>query len=520
MTRTTSPRPTAAYASSVADPLARIVEFRRMVQALHGVGLRVGMDMVYNHTTASGQNSTSVLDKVVPGYYHRLNGSGGIERSTCCENTAAENRMMAKLMIDSAVTWTRDYRISSLRFDIMGHHPRAVMEALKARVKAAAGREVQIVGEGWNFGEVANGARFVQAEMLSLNGSGIGSFNPLIRDAVRGGGCCDSGNALVANQGYVNGFFYDPNGSAAGQTRGELMWQADRIKASLAGSIRSFQMQTSWDAMLRLDQIDVGGIPAGWVLEPGEVVNYVENHDNLTLFDNNAYRLPTGTSREDRARVQILANAVNTFSQGVLYFHAGTDTLRSKSLDRNSYDSGDWFNRLDWTHADNNFGVGLPPARDNADNWPLARPLLANPLIKPGAAEIAWTRDAFRDLLRIRQSSTLLRLRTAEDIKARLSFLNTGSGQEPTVLVGRLHGVGYPGANFDELVYLINVDKTDKQLTLPALAGRPLELHPVHTAAGAADRRAALAGFDRATGRFSLPARTAVVFVARSTASQ
>jgi pullulanase len=204
----------------------------------------------------------------------------------------------------------------------------------------------------------------------------------------------------------------------------------------------------------------------------------------------------------------------------VLYFHAGTDTLRSKSLDRNSYDSGDWFNRLDWTYADNNFGVGLPPARDNADNWPLARPLLANPLIKPGAAEIAWTRDAFRDLLRIRQSSTLLRLRTAEDIKARLSFLNTGSGQEPTVLVGRLHGVGYPGANFDELVYLINVDKTDKQLTLPALAGRPLELHPVHTAAGAADRRAALAGFDRATGRFSLPARTAVVFVARSTASQ
>ena len=512
--------PDGSYASSTADPLARIVEFRRMVQALHGVGLRVGMDMVYNHTTASGQNSNSVLDKVVPGYYHRLNGSGGVERSTCCENTAAENRMMAKLMIDSAVTWTRDYRISSLRFDIMGHHPRSVMEALKARVKVATGREVQIVGEGWNFGEVANGARFVQAEMLSLNGSGIGSFNPLIRDTVRGGGCCDSGNALVSNQGYVNGFFYDPNGSAAGQSRGELMWQADRIKASLAGSIRSFQMQTSWDAVLRLEQIDVGGIPAGWVLEPGEVVNYVENHDNLTLFDNNAYRLPTGTSREDRARVQILANAINTFSQGVLYFHAGTDTLRSKSLDRNSYDSGDWFNRLDWTYADNNFGVGLPPARDNADNWPLARPLLANPLIKPGAAEIAWTSDAFRDLLRIRQSSTLLRLRTAEDIKARLSFLNTGSGQEPTVLVGRLNGVGYPGANFDELVYLINVDKTDKQLTLPALAGRALELHPVHTAAGAADRRAALAGFDRATGRFSLPARTAVVFVARSAPSK
>ncbi|MFN3861755.1 MAG: alpha-1,6-glucosidase domain-containing protein, partial [Roseateles sp.] len=126
----------------------------------------------------------------------------------------------------------------------------------------------------------------------------------------------------------------------------------------------------------------------------------------------------------------------------------------------------------------------------------------------------AWTRDAFRDLLRIRKSTTLLRLRTAEDIKARLSFLNTGSAQEPTVLVGRLNGVGYPGANFSELVYLINVDKTAKTLTLPALAGRPLALHPVHTAADAADLRARQATFDRATGSFSLPARTAVVFVA------
>ena len=508
--------PDGSYASSAANPLARVVEFRQMVQSLNAAGLRVGMDVVYNHTSSSGQNTNSVLDKVVPNYYYRYNATGGIERSTCCENTASENLMMAKLMIDSAVTWTRDYRISSLRFDIMGHHPRSVIEALKARVKVASGREVQIIGEGWNFGEVANGARFVQAEMLSLNGSGIGSFNPLIRDAVRGGGCCDSGNAVVANQGYVNGFFYDGNPVASGQSRGELMWQADRIKASLAGSIRSFQMQTSWDAMLRLEQIDVGGIPAGWVLEPGEVVNYVENHDNLSLFDVNAFRLPTSTSREDRARVQILASAINAFSQGVAYFHAGVDTLRSKSLDKNSYDSGDWFNRLDWTYADNNFGVGLPPARDNADNWALARPLLANPLIKPTAADIAWTRDAFRDLLKIRKSTTLLRLRTADDIKARLTFLNTGSAQEATVLVGRLNGVGYPGANFDELVYLINVDKTAKQLTLPALSGRALALHPVHAAAGAADQRARQASFNSASGTFNLPARTVVVFVART----
>jgi pullulanase-type alpha-1,6-glucosidase len=505
--------PEGSYSSDANNPTARIVEFRRMVQSLNAAGLRVGMDMVYNHTTSSGQNSNSVLDKVVPGYYYRLDATGGIERSTCCENTAAENLMMGKLMIDSAVTWTRDYHISSLRFDIMGHHPRSVMEALKAKVKLATGREVQIIGEGWNFGEVANGARFVQAEMLSLNGSGIGSFNPLIRDAVRGGSGFDSGTSQIGNQGFVNGLWYDANAFGGGRSRTDLMWQGDLIKASLAGSIRSFVMTTHWDATLRLDQIDVGGIPAGWVLEPSEVVNYVENHDNLSLFDNNVFKLPTSTSKEDRARVQILAGAINAFSQGVSYFHAGVDTLRSKSMDKNSYDSGDWFNRLDWSYADNNFGVGLPPARDNASNWSLVGPLLANPGIKPHTNDITWTRDAFRDLLRIRKSSSLLRLRSAEDIQARLSFLNTGSGQEATVLVGRLNGEGYPGANFDELVYFINVDKNAKTLTLPALAGRGLSLHPVHTSPAAADRRAAGASVDNTTGSFNIPARTAVVFV-------
>ena len=87
--------PEGSYSSNANDPLARVVEFRRMVQSLNAAGLRVGMDVVFNHTTSSGQAATSVLDKVVPGYYYRLNASGGIERSTCCENTAAENLMMA-----------------------------------------------------------------------------------------------------------------------------------------------------------------------------------------------------------------------------------------------------------------------------------------------------------------------------------------------------------------------------------------------------------------------------------------
>jgi pullulanase/glycogen debranching enzyme len=169
--------PEGSYASDADDGAVRIREFRAMVQALHRIGLRVGMDVVYNHTTASGQQARSVLDRIVPGYYHRLDANGGVERSTCCANTATENAMMARLMIDSAETWVRGYGIDSFRFDLMGHQPRAAMQALQQRVDAAAGRHVELIGEGWNFGEVADGKRFEQASQLSLANSGIGTFS-------------------------------------------------------------------------------------------------------------------------------------------------------------------------------------------------------------------------------------------------------------------------------------------------------------------------------------------------------
>ena len=505
--------PEGSYASDAADGAARVREFRAMVQALHAAGLRVGMDVVYNHTSASGQNPRSVLDRIVPGYYHRLNGEGEVERSTCCENTATENLMMGKLMIDSVRTWAVDYHIDSFRFDLMGHQPRAVMERLRDEVSAAAGRPVQLIGEGWNFGEVANGARFVQASQLALNGSGIGTFSDRARDHVRGGSGFDGGLDLLRNQGYINGLYYDDNGSGGGKSRSDLMWSGDIVKVGLAGSIRGYRLTTHWDATLPLEQIDYNGQPAGYVSDPQEVVNYVENHDNPTLFDNNAYKLPLATTREDRARVQVLGAAINAFSQGVTYFHAGIDTLRSKSLDRNSYDSGDWFNALDWRYQRNGFGVGLPLAGDNGGNWAVMAPLLANPDLQPTPAEIRWTRDAFRDLLRIRASSTLFRLRSADDIEQRLTFRNTGSAQEPTVLAGHLEGWAYPGAGFRELLYLVNVDTRAHTLAFAQDAGKAWRLHPVHTARDAADRRAAQARYLPASGGFEIPARTAVVFV-------
>ncbi|MES2162408.1 MAG: alpha-1,6-glucosidase domain-containing protein [Pseudomonadota bacterium] len=507
--------PEGSYATDPADGAKRIVEFRQMVQALHKTGLRVGMDVVYNHTFIAGQNEKSVLDRVVPGYYYRLNAKGAIERSTCCDNTATENLMMAKLMIDSVEQWAVQYKIDSFRFDLMGHQPRAAMEQLQARADRATGRHINLIGEGWNFGEVADGARFVQASQLSLNGSGIGTFSDRARDAVRGGGAGDSGVQMITQQGYINGLVYDANAQAGARPVSDLLQASDLVKVGLAGSIRSYPMQTSDGKTLLLQDIVYGGNqPAGYASEPGEVVNYVENHDNQTLYDINAFKLPRTTTSAERAQVQMLGAAINAFSQGVAYFHAGFDILRSKSLDRNSFESGDWFNRIDWSYQDNYYGTGVPRAEDNGKDYDLIKPLLRDTAIKPSPKDIAYARDAFRDLLAIRASSTLFRLRTAADIKQRLRFHNTGSGQVPTVIVAHLDGAGYAGANFKSITYLINVDKVAQRVTVDAEKNRHYQLHPVHTNMAAADKRVALeAKYDAASGTFAIPPRSAVVFV-------
>ncbi|KLJ01084.1 alpha-1,6-glucosidase [Luteimonas sp. FCS-9] len=498
--------PEGSFASDAADPAARIVEFRRMVQALHALGLRVGMDVVYNHTSAWGQDPHSVLDRIVPGYYHRYDADGRVGHSTCCANTATEHAMMARLMIDSAELWVRHYRIDSFRFDLMGHQPRAAMLALQARVDAAAGRPVQLLGEGWNFGEVADGARFVQASQLSLGGTGIGSFSDRTRDAVRGGGPSDSGDALHANRGWIHG-----HADAA-----LLQRQAELVRVGLAGTLRDYRLPDG----RALSRIDYSGQPAGFATQPTEVVNYVENHDNQTLFDINAFRLPADADVDARVRAQVLAIATTAFSQGIAYLHAGVELLRSKSLDRNSFDSGDWFNRIDWTGTVHGFGTGLPPAPDNGANWPLMRPLLADAMrIRPGRDDVLRTRDMSLDLLRIRASTPLFRLPDAAQVQARLRF--PGADADPELVAGHLDGRGLADAGFSEVLYAINVANEARTLDAPELAGRAWTLHPVHRAPQAADPRPRdAARIDAARGRFTVPPRTAMAFVVAGDAAE
>jgi pullulanase-type alpha-1,6-glucosidase len=393
----------------------------------------------------------------------------------------------------------------------MGLHPLPVITRLKAAVNQAAQRDIYLYGEAWNFGNVANDARFVQARQSNMFGTGIGSFNDRLRDAVRGGGCCDSGSALVSQQGFINGVWYDPNGSST-QSKDDLLRLGDLVKVGLSGTLRDYSFTDRFGEVRRNSQIDYFGQHAGFAASPAETINYVEAHDNQTLFDLNAYKLPSSTSLADRVRVQNLGAAINMLSQGVPFFHAGQEILRSKSLDRDSYNAGDWFNRLDYSYQSNNFGVGLPMAGPNSGNWDLMSPILANPLIKPDTAAIVSARDYFIDLLEIRKDTSLFRLRTAQDVMNRLRFHNTGPQQIAGLIAMTIDGQRHDDARYKSVTTFFNVDKVAKDITIAELKGRNLKVHKVQRKSHS-DALARTAAFDRTTGSFRIPPRTTVVFV-------
>jgi pullulanase-type alpha-1,6-glucosidase len=506
------------------DGTTRIVEYREMVQALNQCGLRVVMDVVYNHTNAAGQDEKSVLDRIVPGYYHRLNDKGQVETSTCCPNTASEHNMMEKLMIDSLVTWATQYKIDGFRFDLMGHHMkrnmvkvRETLDALSAGEDGVDGQTIYIYGEGWNFGEVADNARGENATQLNLGGTGIGTFSDRLRDAVRGIGPFDSEQGLLQKQGFANGSYYDSKPTIPGTAEEQLatlLLQSDQIRVGMAGNLASYQFTDRNGNLATGADVDYNGQPAGYTEDPQEDITYISKHDNQTLYDINVYAAPQSTSMVDRVRIQNVGLSTVVLGQGVPFMHAGSDLLRSKSLDRDSFNSGDWFNKLDFTYGSNNFGVGLPVAGKNQENWTIMQPFLADPALKPEREAIVHTADLFRELLQMRYSSDLFRLETADEIQARVAFHNTGPDQLPGLIVMTLSDLVEPDLDpaYELLAVLINANDEAQTITLPDLAGTELLPHPVQVTS--VDDVVKTATFDLDTGAFSVPGRTTAVFVA------
>ncbi|WP_395788406.1 pullulanase-type alpha-1,6-glucosidase [Aquimonas sp.] len=508
--------PEGSYATDPDGP-TRIREFRQMVQTLNLSGLRVVMDVVYNHTNAAGQNAKSVLDRVVPGYYHRLNNAGYVEQSSCCPNTASEHAMMERLLIDSVLVWAKAYRVDGFRFDLMGHHSRdnllklrAALDALTLARDGIDGRSIVLYGEGWNFGEVANNARFVQATQANLAGTGIGTFSDRSRDAIRGGNPFGD----IREQGFISGLALAPNGFQGGGEGAfaQLRQLSDWVRIGLAGDLADFELINAQGQRVRADAIDYFGQRAGYTGDPAEHIKYIEAHDNETLFDVLQIKLAADTPLAERVRVQNLGHSLMLLGQGIPFFHAGQEILRSKSGDRDSYNSGDWFNAIDWTLNRSNWGRGLPPADKNEAVWPLLRPLLANLGLRPQRAHMQSTLDHVIEMTAVRMSSKLFRLRTADSVKRHLEFHNSGPEQTPGLIVLELKDeAGLTERRWRRIVGLVNARPQAVDYTLPALGGRSIALHPVLRRSS--DSRVRGAAFRAIDGRFSLPARTAAVFV-------
>ena len=504
------------------DGGARVIEFREMVGALHDLGLQVVLDQVYNHTAACGQDPRSVLDQVVPGYYHRLDAVGRVTSSTCCANTATENALCARLMIDSVVRWARWYRVDGFRFDLMGHHPRAVMERVRAALDELTleadgvdGRSIYLYGEGWNFGEVAGNALFVQATQGQLDGTGIGAFNDRLRDAVHGGGAFDPDHRVF--QGFGTGLLTQPSGldhRGWNEQSADLAHRTDLVRLGLAGNLKDYVMTISDGSVRRGIDLIHNGAPAAFASHPQENVNYVDAHDNETLYDLLAYKLPQGMPVAERVRMNTVCLATVALAQSPAFWSAGTELLRSKSLDRDSYNSGDWFNAIDFTGQSNGFGRGLPPASRNEGSWAIQGPLLQDDWLRPSPEEIAAARSQALDLLRLRASTPLFSLGSARLIQDKLSFPGAGFGAPAGVIVMLIddtRGGSDVDPKLDAVLVVFNASGQTLTQPLPELAGRDFRLCPIQ--AEGADEVVRRTGFDRASGTISVPARTVAVLV-------
>ena len=504
------------------DGGARIIEFREMVGALHALGLQVVLDQVYNHTAACGQDPLSVLDRVVPGYYHRLDAVGRVTSSTCCANTATENALCERLMVDSVVRWARWYRVDGFRFDLMGHHPRAVMERVRAALDELTmaddgvdGRSIYLYGEGWNFGEVAGNALFVQATQGQLDGTGIGAFNDRLRDAVHGGGAFDPDHRVF--QGFGTGLLTQPSGldhRSWNEQSADLAHRTDLVRLGLVGNLKDYVMTISDGTVRRGIDLIHNGAPAAFASQPQENVNYVDAHDNETLYDLLAYKLPQGMPVAERVRMNTVCLATVTLAQSPSFWSAGTELLRSKSLDRDSYNSGDWFNAIDFTGQSNGFGRGLPPASRNEGSWAIQGPLLQDAWLRPSPEEIAAARSQALDLLRLRASTPLFSLGSTRLIQDKLTFPGAGFGAPAGVvvmLIDDTRGGQDVDPELDAVLVVINASGQTLTQPLPELTGRDFRLSPIQ--AEGADEVVRRTGFDRASGTISVPARTVAVLV-------
>ena len=306
--------PEGSYSTNAADPKARIKEFKQMVQALHKAGIRVILDVVYNHTfNIDGSN----FQKTYPGYYFRHRPDGTYSDGSGCGNeTASEKPLMREFMVESVKYWVNEYHIDGFRFDLMGVHDIETMNLIRAELNKID-PSIYVYGEGWSAGSCAYPQEKLAMKANARQLNGIGAFSDEMRDALRGPFSDDKKGGFLAGM---------PNCE-------------ESIKFGIAGAIDHPQV----------DMTKVNYSKAAWTNEPSQMIAYVSCHDDMCLTDRLRATVPN-ISDDELIRLDLLAQTAVLTSQGVPFLLSGEEMLRDKKGEHNSYRSPDSINRFDWNN--------------------------------------------------------------------------------------------------------------------------------------------------------------------------
>lgn len=313
--------PEGGYSTNPSDGAVRIREFKSMVKALHDAGIRVVMDVVYNHT---GKVEGLSFDALVPGYYYRYREDGTLSNASGCGNeTASEKPMMRKFMIESLKYWVEEYHIDGFRFDLMAVHDIATMNAIEKELRTIR-PDIFLYGEGWTADDSPLPENKRALKKYTYRMPGIAAFSDEIRDGLKGSWSREDSRGFVGNVSLLR----------------------ESVKFGIVGAT-----EHEW-----IDYDRVNNSNAPWAREPQQCIGYVSCHDNHTLFDKLKIAHPDALHGDIR-KMHILAHTIVLTSQGVPFIHAGAEFMRTKGGEENSYKSPDEVNRIDWGRKEEHAAV-------------------------------------------------------------------------------------------------------------------------------------------------------------------
>ncbi|HZG77109.1 MAG TPA: type I pullulanase, partial [Paenibacillus sp.] len=430
--------PEGSYATDLSDPTARITEFKEMVQALHDRGIRVILDVVYNHTLASGQtNPASVFDKIVPGYYFRSDEKGRYTDGSGTGNEVASERpMVRKYILDSTRYWAEEYNVDGFRFDLMGLIDTPTMTEVARMLQQEVHPTMLVYGEPW----VANDASALPSSLRTVKGTQRGKsfavFNDNFRGAIKGGSDNDSKGFATGAGGTEPGIATGAKGSWEDFTDGPT---------ETINYVTAHDNLNLWDKVIKTQHLEE---QEGWVhIENGKLLGdeFASVEEAVAAATPHHAVDPNHVLDNETVKRSLLANGIAVTAQGIPFIHAGEELLRTKFGDHNSYASPDAINQIRWEYK----------------------------------TKFAPVFDYYEGLLKLRKEHPAFRMSTKEAVQQGFELLRANGN----VVAYRLknHANNDPWNN---IVVIYNANGTDQSVTLPASASGAWNVVVNETAAG------------------------------------